>query len=156
MSTPRLSRADVLTRFERKCERIPMAGCWIWLGTVSNMGHGRFMNGDGEVVGAHRVSYELFVGPIPDGAFICHKCDVPSCVNPSHLFAGTQADNMRDCAAKGRRARGRKHHWAVLTDEQVRAIRLDRRMGKEIGPEYGVTAACVWAIKRGDRWGWMK
>jgi hypothetical protein len=76
----------------------PMAecGCWFWNGTLSN-GYGKM----GRQL-AHRLSWEAFNGPIPDGLFVLHKCDTPPCVNPDHLFLGTHGDNVRDCLAKGR------------------------------------------------------
>jgi HNH endonuclease len=71
----------------------------------------------------HRVAWELARGPVPEGFFVCHVCDIPACVNPDHLFLGTNADNMRNCAAKGRTARGQKSGMHKLTEDQVREIR---------------------------------
>ncbi len=74
--------------------------CWEFDGNISH-GYGR-LTVDGKRVLAHRYSYEKFVGPILEGLMVCHKCDNPPCVNPDHLFLGTQLDNIRDCIAKGR------------------------------------------------------
>lgn len=92
--------------------------CWCWKGQTDRKGYGRIWR-DGKRRQAHRVSYELIFGPIPDGMQVCHKCDNPPCVRPSHLFLGTQSDNMKDCTNKGRNVliinpdlwkRG-KDHW---------------------------------------------
>ena len=94
-------------RFHEKYERVPESGCWIW--TASRMakgGYGKIVlhQGDQIATGAHRVSWILHNGPIPDGLWVLHQCDVPACVNPEHLFLGTAKDNNRDCAQKGRKA----------------------------------------------------
>ena len=79
---------------------VPFSGCWLWTGPSSD-GYGDFRIG-GKRILAHRLSYELHIGPIPDGMFVCHKCDVRCCINPAHLFAGTSGDNALDMYAKGR------------------------------------------------------
>lgn len=76
--------------------------CWLWTGTRNSKGYGRFRDNDRMIV-AHRIAWDLAGrGPIPAGMQLCHVCDVRACVNPEHLFLGTQSDNMRDCVKKGR------------------------------------------------------
>ncbi len=84
--------------------------CWDWAGSKDKHGYGRIQRGGthGGIVKAHRASYELFIGPIPDGMDVLHECDTPSCANPRHLKAGSHSDNMRDMALRNRSAmRGR-------------------------------------------------
>jgi hypothetical protein len=90
-----------LERFERKYIPVTESGCWIWLGGLQGKGYGQFTLKNKRVK-AHRFSFEQFVGEIPDGMLVCHHCDVMCCVNPAHLFVGTNSDNMSDCANKGR------------------------------------------------------
>jgi hypothetical protein len=100
---------------------------------------------------AHRIAWELTNGPIPAGEFICHHCDNPPCCNPSHLFPGTQADNMRDAKCKGRIARGERNYNAVLTDGQVRSIRAlyGTMLQCEIAHRFGVSEMTVsWIVRR--------
>jgi hypothetical protein len=98
----------------------------------------------------------MFVyGPIPDGMFVCHKCDNPGCVRPSHLFLGTPLDNTRDSIAKGRDYRGERHKWAKLTEKQVGAIRDQLAAGASqasLAREYGVVPGHIYNISAGLCW----
>src|SRR6266852_45024 len=103
------SRKPIRERFEALFVEEPNSGCWLWIGSQKANGKGRLYYGiftratpNWEKVFAHRASYELYIGPIPDGLFVCHRCDVTLCVNPDHLFLGTPLDNVLDCFAKGR------------------------------------------------------
>jgi len=92
----------VADRFWSKVQCLP-GPCWLWTGTRQHNGYGRILV-DGRMRQAHRVSYELTFGPVPAGLQVCHKCDNPPCVNPDHLFVGTQSDNLFDQGRKGRNA----------------------------------------------------
>ena len=88
-----------LVRFWSKVDK--GGECWLWMATKNGDGYGRFRH-NGNLVGAHRLSYEMCIGPIPDGKQVLHSCDVPNCVNPEHLFLGTHRDNMIDMHKKKR------------------------------------------------------
>lgn len=95
---------------------------------------------------AHRLAYEEHVGPVSPDLFVCHRCDVRNCINPEHLFLGTCADNMRDCAIKGRNVR-------KLSEEDVRQIRSVVGVSKaELSRLYGVTDTLIGTILRGEWW----
>ena len=78
--------------------RLPFSGCWIWMASISWCGHGQ-ATFNGKVQYVHRISYQIYIGGIPDGLNILHKCNVACCVNPEHLYLGTQSDNVRDMLA---------------------------------------------------------
>jgi hypothetical protein len=88
-------------QFENLVEKIPEAGCWIWKKGITGSGYGALWYRE-ETVSAHRFSYIMYKGPIPRGLHVLHRCDVKLCVNPDHLYTGTEGDNMRDASNRGR------------------------------------------------------
>jgi HNH endonuclease len=154
--------ATVLANFEQHGE------CALWLGYVNEDGYGVTTIG-GRPALVHRLIYEAQIGPIPDGLFVCHTCDVRRCGKREHLFVGTHSDNMADMVAKGRafsghpapeRNRGTSNPNGKLTPEDVRAIRDAVRLGVEtqvaIGARYGVSKHTVYDIaRRSKTWRWL-
>lgn len=133
MSAPKRSLSDNVYRNELR-QRIEAnvvlldSGCWIWMGSTMGGGYGQISVQDRPYY-VHRLSHELFVGPIPEGLEVCHRCDTRLCCTPDDLFLGTHAVNVADCVAKGRnspppRNDGARHWRATLSDEQVREIRV--------------------------------
>lgn len=128
--------------------------CWNWTGSLTTFGHGRVQR-NGKHSRASRVAYEITHGPIPVGLHVCHTCDNPRCVNPAHLFLGTQADNMADMARKGRNQRGADHHQAILTESDVRSIRTRHAAGEKqnaLAREYGLSKAAINLIVLRRNW----
>jgi len=142
---------------ERFIEKVSINkdGCWIWQAFKEpKFGYGRFkLNGKNEA--AHRASWVIHNGPIPSGLLVCHKCDIPSCVNPDHLFLGTHKDNSRDRDIKGRG--GPKFGFLEsnigfkVTDDMIEKINKDQRSKTVIAREYGVSRSTVLRIKTGQQ-----
>jgi len=156
----RTSRLSLAERFWPKVDAKGPDECWPWTGSRSRHGYGRIGLGGkrGRVEIASRVSWELSHGPIPDGMGVLHRCDNPSCVNPAHLFLGTQADNVADMYAKGRgnRPRGEAHTCARFTVDQVLSIRQSYAAGgisqRELGERYGVSHRAIGRLVAGKTW----
>lgn len=100
-----VERADVVRRFLKNVELEPTRGCWLWKPSKDRNDYGSFQMPN-KMYRAHRLSYMMFIGPVAEDRLICHECDVPSCVNPSHLFIGTNKTNAEDRERKGRGANG--------------------------------------------------
>lgn len=150
-------RKSARKHFELYVEPEPMSGCHIWLGRRMN-GYG-VLKVLGREVRAHRFSYQLQHGEVPSSAMVLHRCDQPWCVNPSHLFLGTHADNMADRRVKNRQARGESHGRAKLTSEQVAEIRRRLSQGMRqvvLAAQYGIDQTTISAIKIGKRWSWQR
>jgi hypothetical protein len=153
------ARRPLKERFDEKVGR--GSGCWLWTAARDPNGYGR-INGDRRNRGvlAHRLSYQLYRGPIPPGMYVLHRCDNPSCVRPGHLFLGTQADNVADMNAKRR-------HWRFADAPEKaclavklswRAVRTIRRrvaageVQRRLAREYGVSPATLCRIIKGKAW----
>lgn len=138
-------------------------GCWQWTGMIGSKGYGKF-SFKGQRWHAHRLAYTFSKGPIPDGKFVCHKCDNKKCVNPSHLFIGTALDNNRDCITKGRRhafdmskilKTGEDNPSSKLDRVKVAAIMPLKRSGmtwKQIATLFGVAPITVRRAGKGISW----
>lgn len=129
----------------------PNSGCLLWIASSTLKGYGLLdVRGVGRL--AHRHSYEQARGPIPLGMQVCHKCDVPSCINPDHLFLGTPRDNMQDSVKKNRSSRGERSGVSYLTEEEARGVFWARGFHKDIAEEFGLSRQHVGAIKRRVAW----
>lgn len=167
-----ISRADYLRRTNKHCSRacrratndpvkrfwsrvLKTDACWLWTGPTYGIGYGQFSLTRTKNVGAHRYSWELANGPIPAGMLVLHRCDVPACVNPDHLFLGTEQDNSNDMRDKGRACFGNKNASSKLTPENVRHIRAAYRFRgpvKALAKKYGVSVSTINRIARGKLW----
>ncbi len=136
----------------------PICGqCWIWTARSLMNGYGRL-----KVAGrwhfAHRYSWGIHAGPIPNELCVLHRCDNPSCVNPTHLFLGTRGDNAADMVWKNRHAKGENVPWAKLTDEQVREIRSRYEYNSTtngayaLARDFGVSQPTIARILDGRTW----
>lgn len=140
-------------RLDRLSMPEPNSGCQLWLGSTDILGYGQFKIG-GKTIRAHRVAWAEKNGPIPDGLIICHKCDVPGCINVAHLFLGTKRDNAYDMIAKGRKAllRGEQSSRAIVNEEIVLFIRITPRINASLREELGLSRSGICSIRRRRSW----
>lgn len=134
-----------MERFEKKIKK---EDCWVWIGAKNQKGYGLFRISGGKTIAAHRFSYLLYNGEIGE-MNVLHKCDNPSCVNPKHLFLGTNQDNVDDKMKKGRHNCRR-----VLSDKQVEEIRetnVYRGFYRDFAKKFGVSDVAILQIKQGIR-----
>lgn len=149
--------------FERLRRNVTKAdGCWLWTGSKDKDGYGTFRRREGGLYRAHRVSYELHHGAIPDGMIVCHRCDNPACVRPDHLWIGTHKENAEDRNEKGRHhptgphnpQRGEARHNARLTADAVRCIRSEAGTTSQhaLAQRFGVSQCAIFNVLSGKTW----
>lgn len=148
-------RTPLADRFWAHVPHRPDVGCWLW-NDIRDKKRYRSLSYKNKSRPAHRLSWELHFGEIPNGLFVCHHCDTPLCVRPDHLFLGTNQENLQDAATKGRTAHGERNSRAKLTEPQVREIRRQYAQSKDgmyaIARSFSVTASCVWNIVNRYTW----
>lgn len=180
LAQPEMVLARLMAKLDRhgSASHQPQLGsCWLFTGSTNRKGYGQFvMPTPPRINLAHRASWMLHNGPIPDGMFVLHKCDQPACCRPDHLFLGTNADNVEDMMKKGRYGANRPHkrgdeHWthrrpdlvrrgkdiagAVITEDDVRTIREMAQNGVRqnfIAAKLGVSKAIVSRVVQGTSW----
>jgi hypothetical protein len=149
-----------LTEYDRFFKRIEVGDvkeCWKWTGSVMKANwHGQWRNSAGQIEPTHRAAWRILKGEIPEGAFVLHRCDNPICVNPSHLFLGSQSDNLRDMWSKGRAKpkthSGEQHGMSKLTVEIVKEIRASSESGVALAAKFGISPTTVCDIRKRRSW----
>lgn len=155
-------RKDPLIRFEKKFYKT-VGGCWNWQGATQSIGYGMMgmfdeQNPEKPMVMqlAHRLAYQFYIGPIPEGMDVLHHCDNRRCVNPDHLFIGTAQDNVDDMMEKGRHTkihlRGEEHARHILSWVQVRAIRASTLTIEKLAERYNVNHTTIHKILTNTTW----
>lgn len=156
---PRMRGETAAERMLSAVEFDTVGGCWLWSRAANELGYGVLYD-NGTRWPAHRLSYRVWVGEIPEGHVVCHRCDVPACINPAHLFVGTQAENLADMRAKGRRGSvrvysGSSNVMSRLTEADIPKILNAANDGQSftaIGRTFGVSRVTVSKIVNGRAW----
>jgi hypothetical protein len=146
--------------------KVDVAGCWLWTRGTDKEGYGS-ARVNYEMIRAHRAAWIIFRGPIPAGLLVCHRCDVPRCCNPEHLFLGTTKDNLNDARIKGRkpwgvvvseraRARGERNGKAKLSVEKILLIRASQMSSKKLAPNIQISASVIRKVRQRKLWAHVK
>lgn len=147
-------RKDLESRFWEKVEKTE--SCWLWTGALLKAagGYGS-IRVDGKALRAHRVAYELVVGPIPDGMLLRHSCDNPRCINPAHLTPGNARENTQDALDRNRHVVGEQNHNSKLENHAISTIRAALASGvpgKYLAKQFGVSQGTISNIKNNRKW----
>jgi hypothetical protein len=139
--------------FDQAYSPEPNSGCWLWLGALNAKGYGSIRIA-GKTELAHRMSYRRYRGEVAAGVQVLHRCDVPACINPDHLYLGTHADNMRDMSSRNRHPYryGEAHHNAKLSQDDVCAIRASFDNYTSLARRYGITKDNIYSIRARKTW----
>ena len=149
-----LTWEQFVERFESRFEPVTESGCWIWMAGYRGDDYRGYACHEKKHDLAYRWAYRIYKGEIPLGMQINHRCNVPSCVNPDHLYAGTQAQNIGDCIKSGRRAIGSKHGMAKLSESQAADIKNNPTMPRKVlADRHGVSVQTIKKIRAGALWG---
>ena len=145
---------DIVQRFDEKVFPDPNSGCWLWGAAVDSFGYGQFFH-KGKMIGAHRFSFENKTGIQPGEMHVLHKCNNPHCVNPSHLYLGTNQQNASDKVRAGRQSKGETHKCSKLTETEVLEIFSAIGTYEEIAKRFGVSRSLVGQIKIKKKWAYL-
>ncbi len=151
----------LFTRFKKRFEKtvVKKEGCWDWKGCQHHSGYVPFKEIHRKNGLAHRASWIIYRGEIPEGMLVCHTCDNKRCTNPDHLFLGSHKENTQDMHSKGRGNIGKKNNKTVLTEEQVIEIRNLLKIGVKmtrIAKDYSVNPGTIWFISKNITWKHLK
>ena len=151
-------KQPIIQRFNSKYVVDPITNCWNWTAATNGAGYGYFANDQRIPKLAHRVSYELFKGPIPDNICVCHTCDNSICVNPNHLFLSNHQGNMDDKVNKNRQTKGETNAVSKLTELDVifiRAYPRHRGYQRELANQFDISQQVISRIINNKLWKYL-